>query len=329
MSYNSASPRFKSWILHLVFAIIILFSVVAIDTDDDEVNASKKNKAWGTAFAIIIVIIAVGIVLMHLTNVGGVIIGSKPEAVIPLVLASFWIGMACVVTGPMGGLAIDNDGAVYAGNLYYFTWAGFFISIYIFASVIEEVYAIDIAHEMNSRSTSFMYWVGLLVTSLVVMAVCADIFNRLCDFDDNDIAFCNRCALGIAAGTIGTILSLVIVALKLAIGVAPFLLETGFCVVLVLLFIFEVGYITDDEAPGAPLGNLYYFSWASFAMSLMVGKACYDDFLTAQNEIEEPEPLSSSGPRVISTPSEESDDTPGAKNGSTPEDVEIDPEQDI
>lgn len=329
MSYNSASPRFKNWLLHLIFAIIILFSVVAVDTDDGEVNASKKNKSWGTAYAIIIVIIAVGIVLMHLTNVGGVIIGRKPEAVIPLVLALFWVAMICVVTGPLGGLAIDNVGAVYAGNLYYFTWAGFFMSVYIFASVIEELYAIDIAHEMNSRSTSFMYWVGLLVTSLIVMAVCGDIFNRQCDVDNKDIAFCNRCALGVAAGTIGTLLSLVIVALKLAIGVAPFLLETGFCVVLIILFVFEVGYITDDEAPGAPLGNLYYFSWASLAMSLMVAKACYDDFLTAQNEIEEPEALPSSGPRIMSTASEESDATPGAKNGSTLEEVEVDPEQDI
>jgi len=269
---------------------------------------------------------------MHLTNVGGVIIGSKPEAVIPLILSTFWIAMVCVVTGPSGGLAIDNDGAVYAGNLFYFTWGGFFMSVYIFASVIEELYAIDIAHEMNSRSTSFMYWVGLLVTSIIIMSVCGDIYNRQCDVNDKDEAFCTRCALGVASGTIGTLFSLVVVSLKLTVGVAPFLLETGFCLVLILLFIFEVGYITDDEAPGAPLGNLYYFSWASLAMALLVGKACYDDFLTAQNEIEEPEAAPTSGPRIMAATSEESDDTPGFKNETPPPqevDQEVDPEEDI
>jgi len=328
MSYNSNSPRFKNWILHLVFAIIVLFSVIAVDTEDDRINATSKNKAWATAFSIIIVIIGAGVVLMHLTNVGGAIIGGKPEAVIPLVLSFFWIAMVSFVTGPSVGLAIDQDGAVYSGNLYYFTWAGLFIAVLIFASVIEELYAIDIAHELNSRSTSFVYWVGLLLTSLIVMAVSADIFNRQCAGDDKDGAFCNRCALGVVSGTIGTVFALVVVYLKLVSGVAPFLLETGFCALLIVLFIFEVGYVTDDEAPGAPLGNLYYFSWAAFGSSVLVAKACYDDFLTAQNEMEDPEAQTTSGPRITSTPSEESDDTPGVKNGE-PTNDEVDLEHDI
>jgi len=331
MSYNSNSPRFKNWLLHLIFAVIVLLSVVSIETDEGEVNASKANKSWGVALSIIIVIVGAVVVLMHLSNVGGILIGSKIEAAIPMVLSWFWLAMVCVVTGPMGGLAIDNEGAVYAGNLYYFTWAGFFASIIICVNVVEEIYSIDIVHEMNNRSTSFMYWIGLLSTSVVVMAVSADIFNRQCDTEDSNKAFCARCGLAIASGTIGTVFSLVVVALKIAVGVAPFLLETGLCAMLVCLFVFEVGYITDDEAPGAPLGNLYYFSWLSFFMSLMVAKACYDDFLTAQDEMEETtEAPATSGPRIMTMPSEESDDTPGAKNGPSPSPkTEVDPENDI
>lgn len=327
MSYNSNSPRFKNWLLHLIFAIIVLLSVVSIETDEGEINASKKNKSWGVALAIIIVIVGAVVVLMHLSNVGGILIGSRTEAAVPMVLSWFWIIMVCIVTGPLYGLAVDNEGAVYAGNLYYFTWAGLFASIIICANVIEELYSIDIVHEMNNRSTSFMYWIGLLSTSLVVMIVSAGIFNRTCDGDDKNEAFCGRCALGIASGTIGACFSLVVVALKITRGVAPFLLETGLCAMLVCLFIFEVGYVTDDEAPGAPLGNLYYFSWFSFFISLMVAKACYDDFLTAQDEMEETnEAPPTSGPRIMTMPSEGSDDTPGAKNGPPPE---VGPEDDI
>jgi len=328
MSYNSNSPRFKNWILHLIFSVIVLLSVTSIDTNDGEVNASKKNKSWAMALSIIIVIVGGSVVLLHLFNAGGVLVGSKIEAAIPLVLSWFWIATVCVVTGPEGGLAIDNEGAVYAGNLYYFTWGGLVISIIICARVIEEIYSIEIAHEMNNRSTSFMYWIGLLVTSIVVMAVSADIYNRQCDTEDKDQAFCTRCALGIASGTIGTVFSLVIVSLKIAVGVAPFLLETGLCAVLLCLTIFEVGYITDDEAPGAPLGNLYYFSWLMFLMTLLVAKACYDDFLTAQEELEEIEPHG--GPRIVTMPSEESDATPSVKNGQPPETQPVtNPEDDI
>lgn len=328
MSYNSNSPRFKNWILHFIFAIIVLLSVTSIETNDGEVNASKKNKSWGIALSVIIVIVGGSVVLLHLFNAGGVLVGSKTEAAIPLLLSWIWIAMVCVVTGPEGGLAIDNEGSVYAGNLYYFTWGGLMISIVICARVIEEIYGIDITHEMNNRSTSFMYWIGLLATSIIVMAVSADIYNRRCDKKDRDQAFCTRCALGIASGTIGTIFALVIVTLKLSVGVAPFLLETGLCAMLLCLTIFEVGYITDDEAPGAPLGNLYYFSWLTFLMALLVAKACYDDFLTAQEELEEIEPTS--GPRIVAMPSEESDATPSVKNGQPPEVPAVtNPEYDI
>jgi len=325
MSYNSNSPRFKNWVLHMIFAIIVLLSVTSIDTNDNVVNASKKNKALGIALSVIIVIVGAAVVLLHLFNAGGVLVGSKIEAAIPLVLSWFWIAAVCIVTGPEGGLAIDNEGAVYAGNLYYFTWGGLMISIVICARVIEEIYSIDISHEMKNRSTSFMYWIGLLATSIIVMAVSADIYNRQCDGDDRDQAFCTRCALAIASGTIGTIFALVIVTLKISVGVAPFLLETGLCAILLCLTIFEVGYVTDDEAPGAPLGNLYYFSWLTFLMSLLVAKACYDDFLTAQVELEEIEPTE--GPRIMTIPSEdESDATPSVNNGQPPV---INPEDDI
>lgn len=259
-------------------------------------------------------------------------IGSKSEAAIPLVLSLFWIAMVCVVTGPMGGLAIDNDGAVYAGNLYYFTWGGFLLSIVICAAVVEEIYSIDIVHEMNNRSTSFAYWVGLLTTSIIVMAVAADIYNRQCDDDNQDVSksYCKRCAFGIASGVIGVIFALVVVALKMAIGVAPFLLETGLCVMLILLFIFEVGYVTDDEAPGAPLGNLYYFSWLSFFLSLGVAKACYEDFLTAQDEMEETELPATDGPRIVTVTSGEADDTTKAKDEPPVEsENRVDAEDDI
>lgn len=47
MSYNSNSPRFKNWILHLIFSVIVLLSVTSIDTNDGEINSSKKKQSMG------------------------------------------------------------------------------------------------------------------------------------------------------------------------------------------------------------------------------------------------------------------------------------------
>jgi len=289
-------------------------------------SPSNLNKSLGMAFSIFILVVNLGILGLHFLPIGNLLTGSKIEAAIPLVMAVFWIVLVCVVTGPRDGLAIDIYGDIYLGNLYYFTWAGLFTSILIFASVCEDLLDIDIMNEMRDRSTSFIYWALLLGTSLVVMTVSSDIYNRNCDEGKNK-AFCKRTALGISVGVIGTLFSLLIVALKMSVGAAPFLLETALCSSLLFLFLIEVIFVTDDGAPGAPLGNLYYFSWASLFLTVFVGKACVDDFRAAQAAMSEVQPSAAAGPSIRSMPSEDSDDTPGAKNGPPP--PVTNPEDDI
>jgi len=326
MSFTVLSPRFKNWVIHLLFTLIVLISLSLVEITNDEKSYEPSNlgKALGLAFSIFILIVNLGVIVMHFLPIGTLLIGSKVEGVIPFVLTGFWTGLVWVNTGE-DGLAIDKYDEIYLGNLYYFTWAGFITSAIIFASVCEEIFNVDIISEMRDRSSSFMYWSLLMATSIVVMGVSSDFYNRRCDTEGKDVGYCKRTALAVATGVVGALFSLLVVVLKISIGAAPFLLETALCSLLLFLYLVEVMFVTDDGAPGAPLGNLYYFSWASLVLTFLVGKACLDDFRAAQAAMSEVQPSPVVGPAIVSVPSEDSDDTPALKNVSPP----VNPEDDI
>jgi len=309
----------KNWSIHLLFTIVVLYSVAFIDTtnSNENYNPLTRNKSLGLAFSIIILVINLAVLGLHFLPIDNPLTGSKIEAGIPLVVAVFWIVMVCMVTGPRDGLAIDIYGDIHLGNLYYFTWAGLFTSIYILASGIQDLLEVNIMNEMRDRSDSLIYWALLFGTSLVVMIVSSDIYNRSCSDDNKNKAFCGLTTLGIAVGVIGTLFSLLIVVLKMKVGAAPFLLETSLASLLLLLFLIEVIFLTDDGGPGAPLGNLYYFSWASLFLTVFVVKACVDNFQAAQAAMSEVQPSAAPRPSLSSNFSEGSDDTPGTKKYCT------------
>ena len=60
---------------------------------------------------------------MHLNSVSSLlIVGTKIEGGLCALLVIFWIALVAVVTDSRTNLAVDEIGAVYNGNLYYFSW---------------------------------------------------------------------------------------------------------------------------------------------------------------------------------------------------------------
>ena len=49
-----------------------------------------------------------------------------------------------------------------------------------------------------------------------------------------------------------------------------------------ICWIFGVAYLTSDQGPGAPLGNLYYFTWGSFLSAFMLLASCFEDYQAAK-----------------------------------------------
>ena len=278
------------------------FDIQAEENVDDA--SAKTDKGWGLALSIISLITIIFTLGSHLNqSLRSIIIDQKPEGGIILLLTIFSTILVAIVSGPDRGLAVDKDGAVFIGNMYYFAWAGFINSIFIASSFIESAYGFNVRQTMRARSSSFTYWSALLVSSMIVMATSSDIYNRNCDVPVEDKAqpFCSRTVLAITVGTIGVIFALAIVAMKMTLGAAPFLIEIGLNLMLFISYVLEIAYVTDIQGPGSPLGNLYYFSWISFLLTIGVGKACREDYMEAQAIMEEQRQRQGGGERPMPT----------------------------
>lgn len=287
------SPRFKLWAFYLAFTVIQLNAIFQVETDAEENlddASARTDKKWGAALSILC-LLGVSAMLFSHSHIRYriIVIDTKIEFITIALLLLFSTILVALVSGPSRGLAVDKDGAVFIGNMYYFSWGAFFIMIMILSSFIESAYGINVRQSMTSKSSSFTYWSALLVTSLIVMGTSSNLYNQNCDVenDEKPQPFCKRCVLAITVGTLGVLVSLAIVALKLLLGAAPFLVELCCLFLLFILYSIEILYVTGARGPGSPLGNLYYFSWISFLLVLMVAKACYEDYVEAQEIMEQ------------------------------------------
>lgn len=288
-----APTRFKLWSFYAAFVVILIISIAQVETNADQNlddASGALDKSWGLAISILSLIVIIFTLFSHLNqSLRDRIIDNKPEAIIILILLVFSTILVAIVSGPDRGLAVDKNGAVFIGNMYYFAWAAFINGVLILANFMESAYGINVTETMRLRSSSFTYWTALLVSSLVVMGTCADLYNRNCDVavENKPQPFCSQTVLGVVTGTIAVVLSLIIVALKISLGAAPFLVEVGTDLLLFILYVVEIAVVTDSGGPGAPLGNLYYFSWISFLLTFGVGKACHEDYVEAQMIVEQ------------------------------------------
>ena len=239
------------------------------------------------ALSILSLLATIFFFIAHISYIKPLVVGNRVEAWAIVILLLFWTVLVSLITGPNRGLAVDQQGGVNLGNLYYISWAGFLCICMLGAMYIEDVFGINVQDRMKQKSNSFMYWSGLLVSSLIVMGTCADLYDSKCDVGKGNKPqpFCERTVYGIVVGTFGTILSLAIVAMKVSYA-APFLVEIATAAILFIFYMFEVAFLTRPNGPGSPLGNLYYFSWISFGLTFMVGKTCHEDYVETLNDME-------------------------------------------
>lgn len=281
---SSDLERLKLWMIYLVISFIVMLASLE-STDSESTNADsnddpsrrKENRKWCIAASIITFALTILILFIHfLTSYP--IIGGKLEGASIFFSVVCWCAIVIVASQPRSGVAIAGDNSVDNGNIYYFSWAGFLTSAILMVSWLKTSFQVYVPNEL--ADTRFKYWSTLLASSIVVLGSSADFFSRICDAKSGTV-YCDRCILGIVFGSFGTLISIIIVTMNI-VGMVPFMME---CVLSVLIFIlnaFGVAFITSGKGPGAPLGNLYYFSWMSFALVFLIISSCYEDYKLAQ-----------------------------------------------
>ena len=236
------------------------------------------------------------VVLAHLSPVSSTLfVGTKVEGVVTIVLVAFWAAIVAVNTDADLDLAPPSadSNSVQSANLYYFSWAGFVTSLILLVGFIRDSFGFDAMGTLHAQGKRMQWWAALLACSIVVMGSASQTLGLDCRGDDRQkpSGYCPKTRFAIAVGTIGSLLSLLVISsqvIKYTAGVAntPFLLELGSSALLTILNALGVAFTTSASGPGAGIGNLYYFSWASFLLSAVLGVECYGEFVNppAPNE---------------------------------------------
>uniref|UniRef100_A0A7S2L4P5 Uncharacterized protein n=1 Tax=Leptocylindrus danicus TaxID=163516 RepID=A0A7S2L4P5_9STRA len=281
------SPRFGHWVFMFVFSIITLGS--SVETAGDFSDRSPAQN-WAICVSALSFLFTAAAVIFHVWSIMSTLfIGTKFEGVIIGFLVIGWAAGVATVSDSDNELAVDSEGRVSNGNLYYFSWASFVCSVTLAANFLQHVFNIDVGAEIRNKAKRMTLWSSLLAISLIVMASSANIYESVCDGAEpvETSKYCKRTAVGISFGCIGTLVSLAIVVAKITDRATPFLYEALCAYVLVLFNAICVAFVTSNDGPGAPLGNLYYSTWGSFLVSLLLAKSCFEDYQVAKHIMEE------------------------------------------
>ena len=259
---------------------------------------------WAMAFPTSTFLLTVLIItLQKLPPTSHTVNGTKCELISIVLLLALSGAAVGASTHPATGLAVNRSGGISFGNLYYSAWASFGSAFALLLSFLRTERGVDVGNALQSRGNRFRSWVVLIVATLIVMGSSASSYDHRCDVPEQikPFKYCRRAALGVSAGCIGCVASLVVVAMRLLFAGQDhqhddvygtrgtnktiFAIEGVISAVLFCLYGFAVPYLTSEKGPGAPLGNLYYFSWISFGMTFFVATSCFEEFQAAKSMI--------------------------------------------
>lgn len=165
-------------------------------------------------------------------------------------------------------------------------------------SFVRTIYGIDVLGELKNRALRLQSWVWLAMFGLIQMGSSARLFDNHCgtssgglgEAEKGTVTFCRRCQLGVALGFITTITAMIVVVLKIGITSSNKLssLFTAEMVMSGMMIGSEavgVAFLTGQGGPGAPLNNLYYSTWGTLVVSLVLVASCVEDYSSAKGEI--------------------------------------------
>lgn len=296
--------RFPAW-----FALSV-FSIVCLVASTSEVSSESRGseERWTITVAAISMCVSMAATCAYLF-VRQLIMGSPlVEGVMTLVLLTFWgIGLP-VIMGPDNAIAVAGSQVVNA-NLYFFTWVSFTVCILLTLSLLQETMGVD-ARQADGKQAR---WFFLFASSLVVMGSATRIFVSSVSACDSDLysgsKFCKRSKFAISLGVISCMAALAMT-LSIFKHMSAAIVELGVSSVLLILWTFGVGFITfgGSSSPGTSIGNLYFSTWISFIITVMIFGKSFQETLGMQQ---------SQSSSTQSTTTEGNDNDPGSSTPPT------------
>eukprot|EP00554_Chaetoceros_debilis_P011910 CAMPEP_0194127766 /NCGR_PEP_ID=MMETSP0150-20130528/60694_1 /TAXON_ID=122233 /ORGANISM="Chaetoceros debilis, Strain MM31A-1" /LENGTH=350 /DNA_ID=CAMNT_0038821711 /DNA_START=236 /DNA_END=1288 /DNA_ORIENTATION=+ len=276
--------RFQLWVSYFWIVLVVCYEVNYVlqnyNNEEDAVRGetAELDAAFGVAMAMMTLLLSGFMTVSHMhEGVKATVVGSKIEGIIIALVLTFSVVSCALTTGPARGLAVDRYGGLIHGNMYYLSWFAFANGLYLASRYLNEVYGINFVDRVNSQSSTFSYWLMLLISSIIIIAASVELRSTKCA-EIKDSTYCSRTILGITVGAVAAIASSATLATKLYLGAVPFLGEVGIIVLVCIFYVFEVIFVTDGAGPGAPIGNLYYCSWISLLLCIKIMLVCHETY---------------------------------------------------
>jgi hypothetical protein len=194
---------------------------------------------------------------------------------------------------PRNSIAVGYTQVVDA-NLYFASWGTFACVLWICGSLAKLLYGFDIASRaapiVKSRQGK---WYALVAGSIIVMGASIRIFLAFeCSLDAMQKApTCRQTKFAISAGVIGTLASAMFTIFQNSYTIMREHEWAG-SIVMLITWTFGLVYITFGEGPGHSIGNLYFATWGSFVLSVLIFAECCQEFLAIRQQAANPSPSS-------------------------------------
>lgn len=177
-----------------------------------------------------------------------------PEGILSLVVLIFVAAGMPAIMKPENLQALNEDGSILNANLYFFSWAGLAVAVYIFCTWLFH-------HCFQKRNLAAGVpsnkWYLLLAAAIIVMSSSIRLLDQNCAVDNESL--CNRTKFAIAAGAMGTFCALVFSILSFLnrLSMWPEAITAGLVFV---LFVVGIALLTfgGDKAPAGNVGNLFF-----------------------------------------------------------------------
>mmetsp|Transcript_23724 Transcript_23724/g.49253 ORF Transcript_23724/g.49253 Transcript_23724/m.49253 type:complete len:321 (-) Transcript_23724:225-1187(-) len=277
MDYQS-HERFPAWIALSVFSAICL----AAFCSEIESKFRESEEKWCLAVYCISMIMAIFASVGYLL-VRGIFVGTLFEIAMATVVIAFWgIGLPTMMK-PDNAIAVAGN-IILNANLYFFSWISFVVTIFLVMSLVREKLGVDVRQTPGKH----MRWFFLVASSLVVMGSAVRIHKAEsveCGNSESALhgsSFCKRTNFAISLGVSTFFFGLIIMFMLMKHLLAT-MIELGTTTILLILWTFGVGFVTfgGSDAPGATIGNLYFSTWISFILSLMLFGNSLQEFTSA------------------------------------------------
>jgi amino acid permease len=183
-----------------------------------------------------------------------------PEGILSLIVLIFVAAGMPAIMNPDNQQALNTDGSILNANLYFFSWAGLAVAVYIFCTWLFH-------HCFKKRNLTAGVpsnkWYLLLAAAVIVVSSASRLLDQNCESSDSKL--CHRTKFAIAAGAMGTFCALVVSILSFTnhLSMWPEAITAGFVCV---LFVLGIAFLTfgGENAPASNVGNLFFSTVRTF-----------------------------------------------------------------